>query len=46
MKGIKLGIIGITLALLGISFSTNNILCIGVAFIGLVLAIQGFFIKD
>lgn len=46
MKGIKLGILGVTIALLGIAFASNNVLAIGCAAIGVVLAIIGYFWKD
>lgn len=46
MKGIKLGIVGVCLGLLGIAFSTNNILAIGGAFLGLIVAVIGCFVKD
>ena len=46
MKGIKIGIVGVCLGLLGIAFSTNNDLSTGCATIGLVISIIGCFIKD
>lgn len=46
MKGIKTGIVGICLGLLGIALSTNNALAYGCATIGLLVAIAGCFIKD
>ena len=46
MKGIKLGIVGVCFCLLGIAFSTNNVLAYGCATIGLIIAIIGCCIKD
>ena len=46
MKGIKIGIVGVCLCLLGVAFSTNNVLAYGCATIGLVVAIIGCFTKD
>ena len=46
MKGIKIGIVGVCLGLLGLAFSTNNVLAYGCATFGLVIAIIGCFIKD
>lgn len=46
MNGIKIGIVGVCLGLLGITFSTNNLLAYGCAAIGLVVAVIGCFIKD
>ena len=46
MKGIKLGIVGVCFCLLGVAFSTNNVLAYGSATIGLVVAIIGCSIKD
>ena len=46
MKGIKVGIVGICFGLLGIAFSTNNVLAYGSATIGLIIAIIGCIIKD
>ena len=46
MKSIKIGIVGVCLCLLGVAFSTNNVLAYGCATIGLVVAIIGCFTKD
>ncbi len=46
MKGIKLGIVGICLSLLGIAFSTNHVIAISGAALGLTVALAGCFIKD
>lgn len=46
MKGIKLGIVGVCVSLVGIAFATNNFIAICGASIGLLLAIIGCFIKD
>ena len=46
MKGIKVGIVGVCVSLLGIAFSTNNVLAYGCAAVGLALAVIGCFMKD
>ena len=46
MKGIKLGILGISLSLLGIAVATNNFIAISAASIGLVLTVVGYFRKE
>lgn len=46
MKGIKLGFIGVCLGLFGLSFGTNNVLPIDISFLGLIISIIGYFIKD
>jgi len=46
MKGIKIGIAGVCVSLLGIAFATNNVLAIGGASVGLLLAVAGCFVKD
>ena len=45
MKGIKIGIVGICVSLLGIAFAMNNFIAICGASIGLLLAVVGFFRK-
>ena len=45
MKGIKIGIVGICVSLLGIAFAMNNFLAICGASIGLLLAVVGCFRK-
>jgi len=46
MKGIKLGITGVCVSLLGIAFAMNNFVAIVCAAAGLLLATIGCFIKD
>lgn len=46
MKGIKTGIVGICFCLLGLAFSTNNVLAYACAAVGLIISIIGCFIKD
>ena len=46
MKGIKLGIAGICVSLLGIAFAMNNFVAIVGAAAGLFLAVVGCCIKD
>lgn len=46
MNGIKLGILGICLSLLGIAVATNNFIAISAAAIGFVLSILGYFKKE
>ena len=46
MKGIKLGITGICVSLLGIAFALNNFVAIVATAIGLLLAIVGCCLKD
>ncbi len=46
MKGIKLGIVGICVSLLGIAIGMNNFLAICGAFIGLLLSVACCFVKD
>ena len=46
MKGIKIGIIGVCVSLLGIAFAMNNFIAICGASVGLLLAFVGFFTKD
>ena len=46
MKGIKIGIIGVCVSLLGIAFAMNNFVAICGASIGLLLAFVGCFVKD
>lgn len=45
MKGIKIGIVGICVSLLGIAFAMNNFIAICGASIGLLLAFVGYFRK-
>lgn len=46
MKGIKIGIVGVCLSILGIACASNNAIAYGCAIIGLFVAIIGCFIKD
>ena len=46
MKGIKIGIVGVCVSLLGIAFATNNFIAISAAFVGLFLSVVGCLIKD
>ena len=46
MKGIKIGIVGMCVSLVGIAFAMNNFVAISAAFVGLILSIVGCFIKD
>ena len=46
MKGIKIGIAGICVSLLGIAFAMNNFIAICGASIGFLCAFIGCFVKD
>ncbi len=46
MRGVKIGLVGIGIALFGISFATNNIIAIGGTFLGLIVTGIGYFVKD
>ena len=46
MKGIKIGIVGVCVCLLGIAFSTSNVLVYGLATIGVLVSVFGCFVKD
>ena len=46
MKGIKIGIVGICVSLLGIAFAMNNFIAICGASIGFLLAFVGCLVKD
>ena len=46
MKGIKIGIVGVCISLLGIALSTNNELVYGCATIGVIVSVIGCFVKD
>lgn len=46
MKGLKIGILGICVSLLGIAFGMNNFIAICGAAVGLVLAVVGCFTKE
>ena len=46
MKGIKIGIIGVCVSLLGIAFAMNNFIAICGAYICLMLAFVGCFVNE
>ena len=46
MKGIKIGIVGVCVSLLGIAIAMNNFIAISAASVGLLLSIVGCFVKD
>ena len=45
MKGVRLGLFGISLGILGLSVATNNVYSAGLAALGTVIAFVGCFIK-
>lgn len=45
MKGIKLGVIGICISLLGIAFAMNNFMAICLSLLGTLLSMIAYFIK-
>ena len=46
MMGIKIGIVGICVSLLGIAFAMNNFIAIGATSVGLLLSFAGYFTKE
>ena len=46
MKGMKIGIVGVCVSLIGIAIAMNNFFAICGASIGLLLSFVGCFIKD
>ena len=46
MKGIKIGIVGVCVSLLGIAIAMNNFIAICGASVGLLISIVGCFVKD
>lgn len=46
MKGIKIGIVGVCVSLVGIAFAMNNFIAISAASVGLLISIVGCFVKD
>ena len=46
MKGIKIGIIGVCVSLLGIAFAMNNFIAICGASVGLLLAFVSCFVNE
>ncbi len=45
MKGIKLGVIGICISLLGIAFAMNNFMAICLSLLGTLLSVVAYFVK-
>lgn len=45
MKGIKIGIVGVCVSLMGIALAMNNFIAICAASAGLLLSIVGCFVK-
>ena len=46
MKGIKIGIVGVCVSLLGITIAMNNFIAICGASVGLLLSFVGWLAKD
>ena len=46
MKGIKIGIVGVCVSLLGIAIAMNNFIAICGASVGLLLSFIGWLVKD
>ena len=46
MKGIKIGIVGVCVSLVGIAFAMNNFIAISAASVGLLISIVGWFVKE
>ena len=46
MKGTKLGLLGVCFGLTGIAIATNNDAAFILAFLGVVMAVAGLFVKD
>ena len=46
MKGIKIGIVGVCVSLMGIAVAMNNFIAICAASAGLMLSVGGYFMKD
>ena len=46
MKGIKIGIVGVCVSLVGIAFAMNNFIAISAASVGLLISLGGCFVKD
>ena len=46
MKGIKIGIVGVCVSLIGIAIAMNNFITICAASVGLLISIVGCFVKD
>lgn len=46
MKGIKLGLFGISLGLVGLSFSTNNFITISLSALGALITLIGCVVKE
>ncbi len=45
MRGVKIGIVGICVSLMGLSIATNNVAAIGGAVMGFILSLIACFVK-
>lgn len=46
MKGVKVGMLGICMSLMGLAAASNNVIAIGLGFIGVTAAVAALFMKD
>jgi len=46
MKGVKVGLLGVCLSLMGLAVASNNIIAIGLGFIGVTVSVAAMFVKD
>ena len=46
MKGIKTGLLGVCLGIMGLAAASNNFIAIAFAFASVTAAVMAFFIKD
>lgn len=46
MKGVKLGLLGVSLGIVGLAGASNNVIAVAFAFVGVTVSIAGFFVKD
>lgn len=46
MKGVKVGLLGVCLSLMGLAVASNNIIAIGLGFIGLAVSVAALFVKE
>lgn len=46
MKGVKVGLLGICLSLMGLAAASNNIVAIGLGFIGVTVSVSALFVKE
>ena len=46
MKGVKVGLLGVCLSLMGLAAATNNVIAVGLGFIGVTVAVAAVFVKD